>query len=115
MQHAYHRGGVRVANQRPSIVLRVPGVDYDGTTGFSGERDLRGKRGALELARRIIVVVVEAALADCHRSFAKELAQPGYVSRRVERSGIVRVDPRRREDEALIVSGDRGRDRRGID
>jgi len=84
VKHAHNSGSVCFANHGASIVLGIAGVNYDGAACLGRERDLRGKRGTLCFARRIIVVVVETAFTDCHSSFAKELAQPGYVSRHVE-------------------------------
>ena len=46
------------------VVPRLAGVDHQGQAVAVGEGDLGGERLALRLSRRVVVVVVEAALAD---------------------------------------------------
>ena len=46
------------------VVPRVAGVDHERQLVLVGERDLGGERVPLRVAGRVVVVVVEAALAD---------------------------------------------------
>src|SRR4029079_2791700 len=46
------------------VAPRVAGVDHQWQLAFMGELDLRSERNALLGAWRVIVVVVQAALAD---------------------------------------------------
>ncbi len=66
------------------------------TTGRSSSRasaELRRERAPLQLARRVIVVVVETALADRDGAAHREhLVMAARVARRVELGGVVRVN-----------------------
>ena len=54
----------RIADERPSIIFSVPSVNDNRLPGLGCQRDLRSKGGSLRFSRRIVVVIVEAALAD---------------------------------------------------
>ena len=105
MQHARHSGGARFAQHRPGVVLRFAGVDDKRLRHFRGERDLRRKRGALGIARGIVVMIVEAALSDSNRSVAEKCTQARNIARLVELRGVVRVNSSRREYESGICGG----------
>jgi hypothetical protein len=57
-------GALRFADERPSVVLRVPRVNDHGLLQLGCQRDLSSKCRALRFSRRIVVMVVEAALTD---------------------------------------------------
>ena len=48
------------------IVVGVARMDDQRQTGFARRRDVAAKAALLRVARRVIVVVVEAGLADRH-------------------------------------------------
>ena len=86
-------------------------MDDDWEMHLGSKSYLSGKRRALRLSRRVVVVVVEPALADRDRS-AKKLTEPGDVALHVESGRIVRMDARRRENKRRVLGGECSRDRR---
>lgn len=64
MQHAADTCPARIANECGGIIIRVSGVDDDGTIVSCGEFELHREGAALQVAGRVVVVVVQAALAD---------------------------------------------------
>ena len=86
-------------------------MNDDRETHLGSKSYLSGKRRALRLARRVVVVVVEPALADRDRS-AKKLTEPGDVALLVESGRIVGMDARRGENERRVLGSECGRDRR---
>ena len=77
---------------------RLARVDHDGLADLARQADEAGEDVALHLARRVVVVVVEANLADGHdlgrEASARELGVRGVV----ELDGVVRVDADARRD-----------------
>ena len=55
-----------VADERPSLILSVPRVNDHRLLQLGRQHDLSAECGALRFSRRIVVVVVEAALTDRH-------------------------------------------------
>jgi hypothetical protein len=102
---ADHTGGLGLAKQRPGVVFRLSRVNDDWPVGFGGESYLGGKRQALGCARRIVVVIVEPALADGDRG-VKKRTKPRDVALLVERGRVVWVDSGGGEDEARMSSSD---------
>jgi hypothetical protein len=100
-----------VANHRAGIVFRISGVDDYRLVHLISERNLRRECGALRFARRIVVVIVESALADRHGLF-EQLAQPRYVARGVKRGCVVGMYSGGRKDEPGIVRRALGGNRR---
>ena len=94
------------------IVLGVASVNDHRTLHLVSERNLRRESGTLRIARRIVVVVVEAALTHRYRAALKKAAQLRYIALCVEPRGIVRMNTRGREDKARVfrgaISGDCG-------
>ena len=97
------------------IVLSITAVHNYRTLNFLGERNLRGESGALRIARRVVVMVVETALTHRDRPALKKAAQLWYVAVGVERRGVVRMNARGREDEACVFRGALSCNRGGID
>ncbi len=89
-------------------------MDHDWSAHFRGERDLGGERGALRVAGRVVVVIVEAALAHRDRG-RKQLAQPGDIARLIETGSIVRMDSRGGEHETGITRREFSRTRGGLE
>jgi len=95
--------GLRVADERPSIILGVPRMDDNGLLQLGRQRDLSAERGALRFSRRIVVVVVEAALTDRDGAASQELPKPGNVALLIESGRIMGMDTGGREHKARIL------------
>jgi hypothetical protein len=80
-------------------------VDDKRLRHFGTKRDLRRKGGALGIARRVVVVIVEAALSDSNCCVAEEHMQARNVARPIELRGVVGMDASGREYEAWICGG----------
>jgi hypothetical protein len=107
VHYTQHPGGSSLADDRASVVFRIPRVYDDRLAHLPRERDLSRERCPLRVARGIVVVIVESALSDRH-GLGKQLSQPGYVARCVERGGVVGMDSRGRKDVAGIVGRNLG-------
>jgi hypothetical protein len=105
VQDSDDSGAVRLADCGSRIVLGLTGVDDHRTLHLASERNLRRKSGTLRIARRVVVVVIEAALAYRDRPILEKSAKLRYVALRVERRGIVRVDASGSENEARVFFG----------
>ncbi len=79
VQHTDDPSAPGLVKEQLRVVLRFPGVNHHGPVHLGGESDLGRERRALRLARRVVVVVVEPALADRDRG-AKELSKPWNVA-----------------------------------
>lgn len=101
-----------VANRRAGIVFRVSGVDDYRLAQLSSERNLCRECGALGFAGRIVVVIVESALADRHAGMSEQVTQPRKVARGVKRGCIVGMYSGGRKDEPEIVRRALGGNRR---
>jgi hypothetical protein len=101
VQDADYAGRPRFSDECTSVILRLPGVHHDWLLRLRSQTYLSGKRGALSLARRIVVVVIEAALAD-RDGGNQQLTQPRNVAPFVERGSGVRMDSRSRKDKVRI-------------
>ncbi len=77
------------------------------------KRQLRTECVALQVTRRVIVVIVEPALTDGDRAAGEEGSQRGHIRGSVERSRIVRVYASGEEDDAGMGGGNGGRPLRG--
>jgi hypothetical protein len=115
MQDSDDSGTTCVADYGSRIILGVTSMDDHRTLRFVSERNLRREGGTLRVARRVVVMVVEAALAYCDRAAPKKAAQLRNVALSVERRGIVWVDARGRENEAGVFHGELSGNRGGID
>jgi hypothetical protein len=114
MEHSGDSSGSRLTNDRTGIRFRLPRVHYDRLSQLAGQSDLRRECGALSPARRIVVVIVESALAYGDSRIRDKRAELWDVPRRVERRRVVRVDPRCGENEIRILPRAlRGHRRRG--
>jgi hypothetical protein len=112
VQDAEDASGTSIANHRAGILFRVSGVDDDRLLQLGRERDLGRECGALRLARGIVVVIVESALAHRHAGLSEQVAQPRKVARGVKRGCIVGMYSGGRKDESGIVRRALGGNRR---
>jgi len=103
VQDAEDAGSTGVANHGACIVFRVSGVDDYRLVHLISKRNLRRECGALRFARRIVVVIVESALADRHSGLSKQVAQSRKVARGVKRGCVVGMYSGGRKDEPGIV------------
>ena len=115
MQDSDDSGTACLADCGTRILLGVASVDDHRTLRLVGERNLGRESGTLRVAGRVVVVVVEAALTHRDGAVLKKPAQLWNVALRVEGRGIVRVNARRRENEAWVFRGALSGDRRSID
>ena len=90
-------------------------MNDDGPAHLAGESYLGGERRALRFPRRVVVVIVEAALADRNRRILEQPAERGNIARLLERGRVVRVDASRRVDEAGMTGGDFSGERRCLE
>jgi hypothetical protein len=112
VHHPQNAGGSSVANERAGVVFRISRVDDDRLAHVGSERNLSRERGALGFAWRIVVMIIESALADRHSRATKQLAQFRNIARRVECGCVVGMDSGGCKHEPWIVRRVLGRDRR---
>ena len=94
---------LRLTDQRPRVLFRVSRVNDHRFFQFSRQRDLGSKCRALRASRRIVVVIVEAALSDRDRATLEKFTKPGNVTALVERYRVVGMDPGCGEHKIRIV------------
>ena len=112
VQHSKNVGCSCIADDRAGIVLGFSGVNDDRLFQLARESNLSRKGRALGFAGRVVVVIVEAALADRHgRRVSDNDTELWNVARGIERCRVVRVDPGSREDEPSICGGNFRRER----
>lgn len=115
MQHTAHAGGTGLTHHGGRIVLGLARVHDDGERVLLGERELRRERAPLQLARRMVVVVIEPALSDGDRAAAQALGERRRIARGVEAGRVVRVHASGEDDEARMRLRDPGRLSRLLD
>jgi len=115
MQHTDDAGVSCLSDQRSGVVFRLARVDDDGLSGLASESQLRGKCRALCLSRRIIVVVIEAALSNRYRGSLQQVAKSRKIALLVECCRVVRMDSRRRENKSRILGRVFRRERRSLE
>lgn len=115
MEHTSDSRCARLTDDSARIILRVPRMDDHRPARFRRERDLRGECDSLCLSGRVVVVVVETALANRDSASSQQLAEFRDVTTGVKRCGVVGMNSGSGEDESRIFSRARGGDRRGID
>jgi hypothetical protein len=90
-------------------------VNDNGLVQLGGESDLSGKRRALGFSRRIIVVIVEAALTDRDCAALEEFTKPGNVAPLIECGRVMRMDTRGGEHKTRILGRVFGREGRYLE
>jgi hypothetical protein len=106
VQYATHARTARLDDHRPRVIFGVTGVHDHGTIELVSERELRRERAALQVTRRVIVVVVETAFADGNRTVADEALDRLDVAQGIEVGAVVRVDAGGEKNEAGMSIGD---------
>src|SRR5215217_296316 len=90
----------RFRNHRARIGLGIASVDYDGPSSLSRKSELLRECAPLFEARRVVVMVIEPALADGNSAGSDKVAKSRYISRGVEPDSIVRMNAGCVRDEA---------------
>ena len=101
-----------LADNSPGVVFRISRVDDDGLAHVSSERNLSRERGALGFAWRIVVMIIESALADRDSRATKQFSQFRHIARRVECGCVVGMDSGSSKHEPRVVRRIPGSDRR---
>jgi hypothetical protein len=96
-------------NHRARVVFRITCVHYDRLAGFLRKSELPGEGTPLLGARRIVVVIIEPALAYRDSASMNELPQQCDISLCIESDCIMRMHARREPDEARTPGRDAGR------
>ena len=105
MQHSDDARGARLLDHRASILFRFARVHDDGPAGVSRYGQLARKGSALEIPRRVVVVVVEAALPDGHGPRLHEVRDPARIGNGVPAGRVMRMDAGRETDEVRMQVG----------
>ena len=113
MQHADYLRAARLRDESTRVVLGVARMDNERLPHFCRQRDLSGEYGALGSARRIVVVIIETALAYGDSRPAQEGAELGNVTRSVETGRVVGMDSSGGENESAVFRGALRGDGRG--
>lgn len=109
MDYAPHSFPSSLLDHCTRVVFSVASVDHHWKVEAPGHRQLFGEGTPLQVTRRVVVVVVQAAFAHGHSASAEQLRQCIDVARGIELRRIVRVHARRISDEAWICRSDPGR------
>lgn len=96
VQNACNASRRRLDEHRSRVVLRVARVNDDRQRRLPCQPQLLGKCAALLGTGRVVVVIVEATLADRDGSLIGELTERRDVASRVEPDRVVRMDSRRK-------------------
>ena len=105
--------GRLVPQKAIDVALDAVVANPDVSLVLAGECELRRKGTPLQIARRVIVVIVETALADCDRTTIGQPANCVGVARGIEVGRVVWMDTGGEEDEAGMSGGERRRAFRG--
>jgi len=104
MQYPAHAVRASFEDHGGGIVFSLAGVDDDGAIDPFGECQLGGENSALNVARRVIVVIVQSAFTDGNGATIDEIGDRLFVGWGPFR-GVVWMDARRKCDEARIRTG----------
>ncbi len=115
MKDASDPSGTGFADHRTRIVFGVSRVNDDRTIELLRERELRCERTTLLLARRVIVVRVQAALADGDGPPRYEFSNVVRIPTSVERGRVMRMNAGGKKDESRVARRDTGGAVRGVD
>jgi hypothetical protein len=106
MKNSGHSIGPSLQNHRTRIVFGVASVNNHRKVEIACSGELICESSSLVSPRRVVVVIVEAALPYCHRPIRRELLQLRNVAHRIEAGRIMRMNSRREPDEASILARD---------
>ena len=101
MENTDYAGSPGVRDVSAGVIFRLSCMNDDRPGHLRGQVDLGSESGTLGVARRIVVVVVEAAFAD-RNGGTHERTQPRYVAVFVKPGRVVRMDSSGRENKAGI-------------
>jgi hypothetical protein len=91
MQDTAHACSKSFADHRACIVLCLTRVNDEGPSRLGREGNLGSECGALCLAGRVVVMVIETALADCDRARQEKRPQSRHITIGLERGSVVRM------------------------
>ncbi len=103
VQHAGDSSRSGILNDRPRVVFCLSRMYDDRFANLGGECDLCRECSALRFARRVVVVIIETAFADCYSRISDELAQLRDVAGHLKAGGVMRVNSGGGEDETGIL------------
>ncbi len=106
VKDAANTRGARLVDHRAGVVLGIASMDDERAAKFFRERNLSRKCCALFLSRRIVVVIVEPALADGDGSGVNTLLDERQVTRRVKLRRVVGVHAGGKENESRLRLSD---------
>lgn len=115
VKHATHPFCSGFADHVRGIFVGVAGVHHNRARESPGELELHRERATLQVARRVVVVVVESAFSDRNRAGVEQALQSGNICTRIERCRVVRMDSGRKSDEARMRCRNPGRSVRLLD
>ena len=102
MQHTRNSGGARFGHHRARVVLGIARVDDDWAGQLAGKRKLRGERPPLLETGRVVVMIIEPALADRDGAARDHLAQGFNVAGGIEGGSVVGMYTRRMRNKVGI-------------
>ena len=105
VQHTKDAIGSSLGDHGLGIGFSVAGVNDDWLVDLFGQRELRGKDAALDVAGRVVVMIVESAFANGGCT-ACEIVPQRVSVRRLPFGGVVRVDTGGPGDDAWILEGE---------
>jgi hypothetical protein len=103
MQNAPDSSGTGVGHDRSRVILGVPTVDNEWLLHLVRQLNLGRKRCPLELSRRVVVVIIETAFANCDGGIFEQLAQCRQIARGDEMFGVVWMDTGSGEDKTRML------------
>ena len=108
VEHSADPFPTRLAKHCGGIIVRIASVNDHGAIEALRELELHRERPALRVARRVVVVVVQATFADRDSPRIEETLQLGDVGDGIERRRIVRMNSGRVCEPARMRCGNPG-------
>jgi hypothetical protein len=105
MQHAAHAGAARLGHHGLGICLGLASVNDDRFGQITGERELRGEATSLLVSGRVVIVVIEPALADGDGALRDESGDLLGIAERIEATRVVRMNACRKKHDTRILDG----------
>ena len=102
MEHAVHSSRGGVVDHRGGVVFGITRVNHERETQSLSKPDLRPESGSLGVARRVVIVIVEPALADGDCARAGKLLEPRDVATGVKTGRVVGMNARGEENESGV-------------
>jgi hypothetical protein len=112
MQHATHAKARRVREKGARIFLGIACMDDKRKTEAARDIELPLEDGSLRLSRRVVIVIIEAALTDGTSSVTEKLLEYRLVTLSVDSCRVVRMQSGGKGNEARVRRGDQSRPRR---